>query len=80
LEALAFSPVRRLVRPASIPSEVPVALQRKVSQLGARFPHIAELFVETNEISQVEPSKTPEQDQQAAPVTEPTKVPESESI
>jgi len=68
LQALAFSPVRRLVRPTQLPSQGTAQLSRTVRKLGQRFPHIAELFAAEEEAAPAKPppaAATPSSDKVA---------------
>ena len=58
LQALAVSPVRRLVRPSHPPATVSSELTDTVTELRPRFPHIAALFIE--ETSKEETSEAEE--------------------
>ena len=57
LQALAFSPVRRLVRPTDPPSQSTPQLAKTVNKLGRRFPHIADLFVAEKRVAEEKAAK-----------------------
>ena len=74
LQALAVSPVRRLVRPSQPPAVVSPDLTEAVKDLSPRFPHIAALFLdeadaeaeeEEAEDSETEVAETPEAEEPA---------------
>lgn len=63
LQALAVSPVRRLVRPEHPPAIVSPELTEAVKELSPRFPHIAALFIDEAdaEAGEEEASEEPEE-------------------
>lgn len=63
LQALAVSPVRRLVRPEQPPAIVSPELTEAVKELSPRFPHIAALFIDEvdAEAGEEEASEEPEE-------------------
>lgn len=91
LQALAVSPVRRLVRPEQPPAIVSPELTAAVKDLSARFPHIAALFfdeadaaaeeedvLEESERADAEESETSEAADNETPETEAAETPEGE--
>ena len=72
LQALAVSPVRRLVRPEQPPAAISPELTDTLTELAPRFPYIAALFAE-EETDEAEASEMPE------PVTETDEAEESEA-
>ena len=61
LQALAVSPVRRLVRPEQPPAAVSPELTDILEEFGSRFPHIAALFFEEAENKAEEPAEDAEE-------------------
>lgn len=61
LQALAVSPVRRLVRPEQPPAAVSPELTDTLTEFGSRFPHIAALFFEEAENKAEEPAEDAEE-------------------
>lgn len=59
LQALAVSPVRRLVRPEQPPAIVSPELTAAVKALSARFPHIAALFLMEAEAAETSEAEEP---------------------
>lgn len=70
LQALAVSPVRRLVRPSQPPAALSPELNSTLAELGPRIPHIAALFADEEEIGveEGEGETAPEE-----PATEPAR-------
>lgn len=70
LQALAVSPVRRLVRPSKPPAALSPELNSTLAELGPRIPHIAALFADEEEIGveEGEGETAPEE-----PATEPAR-------
>ena len=81
LQALAVSPVRRLVRPSQPPAVVSPDLTEAVKELSPRFPQIAALFLDEAEAEEEEADTEAEEDEaeeEALEEAEETETPEAE--
>ena len=80
LQALAVSPVRRLVRPSQPPAVVSPDLTETVKDLSPRFPHIAALFLDEADVeaAEEEAEEAAETEAEDAAETEAAETPEAE--
>ena len=78
LQALAVSPVRRLVRPSQPPAVVSPDLTEAVKELSPRLPQIAALFLDEAEAEEEEEEADAEAEEEALEEAEETETPEAE--
>ena len=76
LQALAVSPVRRLVRPSQPPAVVSPDLTEAVQELSPRFPHIAALFLDEADAEEEEE----EAEEEASEASEDAETKEGEAL